>query len=321
MDSVFQNRIFIVAIFGPTAVGKSRITVDVAQALDGEIVSADSMQLYAGLPVLTDQPDAELLEAVPHHLVGIIPLDREYSAGRYAQEAAEIIRDIDRRKKLPLVVGGTGLYIRALLGGFSFAGTGDKEARRKWEELVEEQGTAAALAQLNMLDPEAAYAIDSRNHRRLVRALEATEGKGPQETFERDRLWSSDSPYRVLSIGLVESRDELYRRIDERVDSMLAGGVIDEVKKVRRMMVSRTVSQAIGFKDICEYLAGQASLEETAAAIKQKSRRYAKRQLTWMRKMPDIVRIDLAGCSASEAAEEIIELIGSHRQNPPTDGF
>ena len=321
MNSFLKNRIFIVAIFGPTAVGKSRIAADVAQALDGEIVSADSMQLYVGLPVLTDQPDAGLLKAVRHHLVGIIPLEEEYSAGRYAKEAGGIIRDINGRKKLPLVVGGTGLYIRALLGGFSFAGKGDRQARNKWEELVKEHGTAAAMAQLNLLDPEAAAAIDSRNHRRLVRVLEAAEGKSPQESFERDRLWSSDSPYGVLCIGLVESRDELNRRIDERVDTMLTGGVIDEVNKARRMTVSRTVSQAIGFKDICEYLDGQASLADTAVSIKRKSRRYAKRQLTWMRKMPDIVRIDLAGRLASEAAEEIIELIGSHRQNPPTDGF
>ncbi|MFA5801431.1 MAG: tRNA (adenosine(37)-N6)-dimethylallyltransferase MiaA [Thermoleophilia bacterium] len=320
MDSVSHNRIFIVSIFGPTAVGKSRIAVDVAQALDGEIISADSMQLYAGLPILTDQPDADLIEAVPHHLVGIIPLDQEYSAGRYAREAAGVIRDIHARKKLPLVVGGTGLYIRALLGGFSFAGKGDVAGRVRWEELIEEQGTAVALAHLNMLDPQAAAAVDSRNHRRLVRALEAAEGNGAAGSLERDRLWSSDSPYSVLSIGLQESRDELYRRIDERVDGMLAGGVIEEVKKARGMTVSRTVSQAIGFKDICEYLDGRASLEEAAASIKQKSRRYAKRQLTWMRKMPDIVRIDLAGRSASAVAGEIEGLIRSHRQKPQTDG-
>ncbi|MFA6002023.1 MAG: tRNA (adenosine(37)-N6)-dimethylallyltransferase MiaA [Thermoleophilia bacterium] len=321
MNSISGNRIFIVAIFGPTAVGKSRIAVDVARSLDGEIVSADSMQLYAGLPVLTDQPDAELLGVVPHHLVGVIPPDTEYSTGLYAKEAGEIIRDIDGRRKLPLVVGGTGLYIRALLGGLSFAGKGDREARNKWEELINEQGAASAMVQLKKLDREAAAAIDSRNHRRLIRALEAAEAKEPHESFERDRLWSSDSPYRVLCIGLVQSRDELYGRIDKRVDSMLKGGVIDEVDKARRMTVSRTVEQAIGFKDICEYLDGRSSLEETAAAIKQKSRRYAKRQLTWMRKMPDIVRIDLAGRPASAAIEEIIGLIGSHRHNQSTDGY
>lgn len=242
---------FVVAIFGPTAVGKSRVALAVANALGGEIISADSMQIYRGLPVLTDQPPERDLKEVPHHLVGTVPLNEDYNAARFAREARKIIREVSAGGRLPLLVGGTGLYMRALLGGFSF-------------------------------------------------------GAG-----ERDRLWSPESPYQVLCFGLVMPREELYRMIDARVERMLAGGAVAEVRQARRGKVSRTASQAIGFADICRHLEGRLSLDEAAAVIRQKSRRYAKRQLTWMRKMPDIVRIDLAAHTSTAAATLISERIQS----------
>lgn len=293
------------AIFGPTAVGKSGIALEAAQLLDAEIVSADSMQVYRGLPILTDQPSAAMLGAVRHHLIAAVDLAEEYSAGRFAREAAAAIGDINERGKLPLLVGGTGLYIRSLLGGFSFAGRADGEERAKWRELIEEQGTAAALAELSMLDPKAAQAIDSRNERRLLRALEAAVSEGPSFSEERDRLWSAQSPYLVRSFGLFEERERLYRRIDARVDQMLAGGAVEEVRSALAGEVSRTAARAIGFEDIRAYLAGKQTLVEAGQAIKQKSRRYAKRQLTWMRKMPDIARIDVAGRQVAEVAREV----------------
>ncbi|MBK5224988.1 MAG: tRNA (adenosine(37)-N6)-dimethylallyltransferase MiaA [Thermoleophilia bacterium] len=302
----------VVAIFGPTAVGKSRVAVEVARALKGEIVSADSMQVYRGLPIITDQPSPEMLAALSHHLVGTVGLEEEYSAGRFASEAAAMIIDIKTRGKLPLLIGGTGLYMRSLLGGFSFGGRSDG-ARKKWQNFIREEGVEAGYRELSRLDPEAASTVDRENPRRLIRALEAAEaataGAGEPLSVERERLWSADSPYRGISFGLMAPRSDLYRRIDERVDQMLDAGAVREVQEARQKVVSATAAQAIGFREISGFLDGLMSLEEAAAAIKQKSRRYAKRQLTWTRKMPDIVRIDLAGRSPATAAAAIIEHI------------
>ncbi len=303
----------VVALFGPTAVGKSRVAFEVAQLCGGEIVSADSMQVYRGLPVLTDQPDSAMLSAVPHHLVGAIGLEEEYSAARFAGEAAALIEGISEHGHLSLLVGGTGLYIRSLLGGFSFSGQPDQEARNRWQEFIRTEGLAAAIRELERLDPEAAAAIDRNNPRRLLRALEAAEaaasGHGRSVSAERQRLWSAESPYRVKSFGLTAPRAEIYRLIEERVDTMLAGGAIEEVRAARLAEVSRTASRAIGFPEISSYLDGLIGIGDAAAAIKQKSRRYAKRQLTWMRKMPDIVRIDVAGSTTASVAQAIIDRI------------
>ena len=301
--------VMVVAIFGPTAAGKSRVAAAVARELGGEVISADSMQVYSGLAVLTDQPLGSDMTEVPHHLVGTVPLTEEYSAARFAGEAAAAISEVTERGNLPLLVGGTGLYIRALLGGFSFAGSAGASARQGWQEFIESEGIAAAARELERLDPQAARVVDKDNPRRLLRALEAAAGPGPSIADERSRLWSPESKYRVLCFGLDLPRDELFRAIEGRVDAMLSVGAVEEVAEALKGEVSRTASQAIGFKEIQRYLEGQMTLAEAAAVIKQKSRRYAKRQLTWMRKMPDTVRIGLANRDYEAAAASIIEQI------------
>jgi tRNA dimethylallyltransferase len=272
-----ENRVRVVAIFGPTAVGKSRIAVEVAGATGGEIISADSMQIYRGLSILTDQPSPEMLAEVPHHLIGVVPLTEDYSAARYCREAQKVIGEVAERGSLPLLVGGTGLYVRALLGGLSFAGRSDT-ARRRWEEFVRDKGKGAAYDELRRLDPVAAAAVDRQNPRRLVRALEAAGSGGPSLVAERDRLWSPQSRYRVLSFGLEMNRDDLYSKIERRVDKMLSLGVVGEVRNALRAGVSITAEQAIGFSDIKDYVEGR-------------------------------MRIDLAGRTPARAAKEIIERI------------
>lgn len=299
----------LIAIYGPTAVGKTHVAVAVAREVGGEIISADSMQVYRGLPVITDQPSPAEIGEIPHHLIGEVELSEEYSAARFAEEAAALIEDIAARGRLPLLVGGTGLYNRALLGGFSFAARGTGESRRRYEELVRREGVEAGLAELERLDPRSATVIDASNPRRLVRALEAASAAGPAIASERERLWSAESPYRLLSFGLFMPLQELDRLIDARVDGMLAAGALDEVEEARLGEVSRTAAQAIGFKELSACLDGQLSLDEAAEAIRKKSRRYARRQLTWMRKMPDIARIDLAAGGAQAAAAQISERI------------
>lgn len=301
--------VMVVAIFGPTAAGKSRVAAAVARELGGEVISADSMQVYRGLAVLTDQPRGSDIREVPHHLVGKVPLAEEYSAARFAGEAAKAISEVTERRNLPLLVGGTGLYIRGLLGGFSFAGRAGEPVRQRWQEFFENEGMEAAVCELERLDPQAASVVDKDNPRRLLRALEAAAGPGPSIAAERSRLWSPESKYRVLCFGLDLPRDELYRGIEGRVDAMLSGGAVEEVAEALKGGVSRTASQAIGFNEIQKYLEGQLTLPEAAAAIKQKSRRYAKRQLTWMRNMPDTVRIGLAESDYEAAAASIIEQI------------
>ena len=303
----------VIVICGPTAVGKSRVAVEVARVLDGEIISADSMQVYEGISIITDQPSPELLAAVPHYLIGFIGLDEEYSAARFTADARTAIEKISSLGRLPVIVGGTGLYIRALLGNFSFAGI-DKASRRHWQEFIEEHGPEAALVQLQQLDPDTAAAIDSANPRRILRALEAAESGDPLSA-ERERLWSDDSPYEVISFALELPREELYTRIDLRVDAMLAGGAVEEVRQALTGGISRTAAQAIGFQEIKAYIEKTASREDTAAAIRQKSRNYAKRQLTWMRKVPDIVRIDVVA-GTHEAARIIINHIKSANGTP-----
>ena len=301
----------IVAIFGPTAVGKSRVAIAVAKKLAGEIISADSMQVYRGLPVLTDQPTGEMLAEVPHHLVAAVDPAEEYSAAEFARRSEKLISEIGERGKLPLIVGGTGLYMRALLGGFSFAGSGGRLMKQKWDEHVRQVGVEAAFRELKEEDPDAAAAIDRDNPRRLARALESAEiaatAAGESAAAERHRLWSAESPYRVFSYGLTAPREELYRQIDVRVGRMFAEGAIEEVRNLRLGNVSVTAAQAIGFHELCDYLDGLITLDEATAAIRQKSRRYAKRQLTWMRKMPDIVRIDVAGRASDAVAAAIID--------------
>lgn len=304
----------IIAIYGPTAVGKSAAAVETARALDGEVVSADSMQVYRGIPIITDQPGEDLLAAVPHHLVGFLPLDEEYSAARFARDAAAAIESIVARGRVPVLVGGTGLYIRALLGGFTFAGS-DAGRRDEWELFVARHGREAALEALAELDPEAAALIDTANPRRLVRALEAA-ATGAPLSAERERLWSGASPYQVASFALELPREELYRRIEARVDAMMSAGAVDEVRRAHAGSLSRTAAQAIGMQEIIVHLERGASLAETAAAIKQKSRNYAKRQLTWMRKMPDVARIDVSGLDPAAVAKAVVNHIHSANDTP-----
>ncbi len=298
----------MIAVFGPTAVGKSRIAVALAEELGGEIVSADSMQVYRGMAVLTDQPPESLRRRVPHHLVGTLDPAEEYSAARFAADAAAVVEDIRARGALPLLVGGTGLYLQAFLGGFSFAGRADPSTREKWERFVAEQGIAAALAELERLDPRAAGLVDARNPRRLARALEAAQSPGPSIAGERQRLWAPPSAAgrRAVVLGLVRDRRELYPAIDARVEAMVAGGALDEVRRLSWGRVSRTAAQGIGFSELSAYLEGKIDLDQARESMKRRSRRYAKRQLTWMRKMPDVVRIDLTGLTAAEAAARVM---------------
>jgi tRNA dimethylallyltransferase len=295
-----------VALIGPTALGKTEIAVCLAERLGGEIVSADSMQVYAGLPLLTNQPSAPQMARVAHHLVGDVSPTSEFSVAEYAKLAHAALDDIRRRERWAILEGGSGLYVRAALGGLSFGTPPDRELRRALEAQVA-AGAQQLTARLQSLDPETAERIDAANPRRLVRALEIVLTQAaPLSAAQRDGLWGGDTRYPHVLFALEAEREELRRRSEERVDLMLAGGLVDEVRPLWQTgRLSRTLAQAIGLREIGAYVDGASSLDEAVAAMKTRTRRYVTRQLTWMRKLPDAVRIAAGGRSPADIAADI----------------
>lgn len=274
---------------GPTGVGKSELAVRVAERIGAEIVGADAFQVYAGLPILTAHPSPDLLARVPHHLVGEIPLSESFNLAEYLRLAGRRIAEIRARKRIPLVVGGTGLYLRSLIHGLADLPQSDPELRSKLEQwpLLE------LHRELAKLDPEGAATIDSKNPRRLIRALEVCLLTGkPFSSFREEwRNLSGESP--ASGVVLLRNKEDLSRRIDQRVLQMFAEGVVEEVRAAHS--VSQTARQALGFQEIERLLAGEISAQECIATIQQATRRYAKRQRTWFRREPWLQPMDLSG--------------------------
>jgi tRNA dimethylallyltransferase len=295
-----------VGLIGPTALGKTEIALCLAERLGGEIVSADSMQVYAGLPLLTNQPSPAQLARVPHHLVAVVSPTREFSVAEYALLAHAALDDVRHRERRAILEGGSGLYVRAALGGLSFGTPPDQELRRELE--AEAATDAKQLAtRLRSLDRETARRVDLANSRRLVRALEIVLTQGaPLSAAQRNGLWGGNTRYPHVLFALEAEREELRRRSEERVDLMLASGLVDEVRPLWQAGgLSRTLAQAIGLREVGAYLDGASSLDEAVAAMKTRTRRYVTRQLTWMRKLPDAVRIAAGGRSPADVAADI----------------
>ena len=275
----------ILVITGPTATGKTALGVRLAKALDGEIISADAMQLYRGMVIGTAAPTPEETEGIPHRMVGTADPRESYSVGRYVQEASRWADDILGRGKLPILVGGTNLYIEALLRGTGFA-AGDPAVRARLEAEYARDGGEALLARLGAVDPARAARLHPNDRKRIVRALEVFEVSG--ETISALDARSREAPprYAACTVALsFEERQELYRRIDRRVDEMFRRGLLREVQSLLEAGVTEkdTALQAIGYKEILPVLRGECSTEEAAEAVKQATRRYAKRQLSWLR--------------------------------------
>lgn len=271
---------------GPTAVGKSGLAVEVALLCNAEIVSADAFQVYQGLDLLTAKPAPHSLARVPHHLVGEIPLDQKFDVAQYRQLAVDRIREIESRKKRALVVGGTGLYIRALTHGLSDLPAPNPALRQELDvtPLPELQQRYAAL------DPHGITLIDPQNRRRLVRAIEVSLlARAPFSSLRAD--WAGAKPLPAASGVILErTRSELYARIDTRVRQMFSQGVIDEV---RAAAAGPTAAHAIGYGEIKAHLRGETTLDQCVTAIQQRTRRYAKRQLTWLRREDTFHTINL----------------------------
>ncbi len=284
----------IAVITGPTATGKTRLGIMLAQRLSGEIISGDSMQLYRGMDVGTAKPTAAELAAAPHHMIDVADPAEEWSVSRYVEAASAAVDGAAARGRLPIVVGGTGLYIDSLVRGTQFGERSERGniCRAELESRYDEIGGRAMLTELSQVDPERAAKLAPADKKRIVRAMEVflLTGKTITELDRESRAAPPryDAAYIILDY---EDRADLYARIDARVDEMVAGGLFEEVERVFASGVSGTARQAIGYKEAAEALAGNISRAEAVELIKRESRRYAKRQLTWLRKKADALWI------------------------------
>ncbi len=280
----------LLIILGPTATGKTQVAVEVAAGLGGEIVSADSMQVYRELDIGTAKPTAEERRRVPHHLVDVVDPGEAFNVARFQQMALKAIRDIHRRGRLPLLVGGTGLYIRALAEGFVVGqAPPDWDYRRRLEKVAARRGTDHLHRCLSQVDPEAAREINQADLKRVIRALEVFRQTGTPKTQLEHRNPPTDLD--LLKVGLDRPREELYRRIDIRVERMIESGWIEEVRRLLNRGLEDWVasSQALGYRHLAAYVRGHRGLEETIRLIKRDTRRFAKRQLTWFRRERGVI--------------------------------
>ena len=285
-----QIKIPIVAVVGPTASGKSRLAVEVALRKNGEVVSADSMQIYKGMQIGTAKPTAEEMRGVAHHLIDFANLSQPFSVANYVELASQCISELNSRGKLPIITGGTGLYVRSLLHNIQFTENDKDEVLRNELALrAEQEGTDSLVEELKQFDPHSAERIHPNNIGRIIRAIEIYRTTGITMTEQIERSKQIPTPYNACVIGLdYRNRQTLYDRINLRVDRMMDSGLLAEAKEVLSQPNSQTALQAIGYKELAPYFQGQCSLDEAVERIKRESRHYAKRQLTWFRRDEEV---------------------------------
>lgn len=281
-----KNKPFVLAVAGPTASGKTALGVALAKEYGGEVISADSMQIYKGMDIASAKPTEEEMQGIPHHLIDFLSRGTAFSAADYVRLAKEKIEEIFSRGKLPIIVGGTGLYIDSLLDNVKFSEGGCDEAyRAELYKFAEENGKEALHARLAETDPETAESVHPNNLVRVIRALEVCRITGRKFSELKGESRLEESPYDSLIIGLdYADRQILYDRINLRVDEMVRSGLIDEARALQQESGMKTAANAIGFKELIPYFENSMTLDECIDKIKQETRRYAKRQLTWFRK-------------------------------------
>jgi tRNA dimethylallyltransferase len=298
----------LITIVGPTAVGKTKTSIELAKAIDGEIISGDSMQVYKEMDIGTAKVKEEEMESIPHYLIDIMDPTDSFSVAEFQEKATKLITDINNRGKVPIIVGGTGLYVQAVTHQYNFAdATSNVQYRTELEKQVAENGIETLYQQLVTIDPKSAANIHPNNHRRVIRALEVFHETGLTMS-EYQAKQQKDTPYDLQMIGLTMDREKLYERINLRVDIMLEEGLLEEVKGLYDNGIRDCQSvQAIGYKELYEYFDGNVSLEAAIENLKQNSRRYAKRQLTWFRNKMDITWYDMTN-NREKVIGEILEV-------------
>lgn len=282
-------------LLGPTAVGKTRLSLEMAEAYNAEIISGDSMQVYRGMDIGTAKIKPEEMMGIPHHLIDIHDPQDSYSAAEFQEQGGLLIEEISRKGKLPFIVGGTGLYIESLCYGFRFSeAVADEAFRSEQDAFAEAHGAEALHARLAAVDPVSAARLHPNDRRRIIRALEIHhQTKVTLSESHADQ--KKESPYELCLIGLTMDRKILYKRIEDRIDQMLADGLVTEVEGLLEHGYSRSLvsMQGLGYKEIAAYLAGEMTLDEAVTLLKRDTRRFAKRQLSWFRHMKEIQWIDV----------------------------
>ena len=288
---ILENSIKVISIVGPTASGKTKLAVKLAQKFNGEIVSADSMQIYKGMQIATAKPTFDETEGVKHHLIDFVSPDETYSVAMFVKDASKCIADIYSRGKLPFIVGGTGLYVDSLLNNITFSEEQrDEKLSLELRKIYEGQGIDTLLKMLSEFDIDSANRLKAeRNPKRIIRAIEFYKTTGITITEQNEKSNLEKSPYSPIKIGLnFKDRAKLYERINKRVDLMLENGLVNEAKDVLSSKLSFTSIKAIGYKELLPYFNGEKTLDECVEKLKMETRRYAKRQITWFKRDLDI---------------------------------
>lgn len=293
------KKIPLICIIGPTASGKTALSVKLAEYFDGEVVSADSMQIYKGMDIATAKPTKDEQKGIAHHMMDFLDNNEQFSVALYCDMAHKIIRDIYSRGKMPVLVGGTGLYIDSLINNITFSDSeGDKNLRDKLQKECDEFGVEYLLNKLAIFDEDSAKKLEeTRNPKRIIRAIEVYMTTGKTITQYNEESKKTESPYKTVKIGLTASdRQFLYDRINKRVDVMLENGLVEEARKTYRKDLSSTAAVAIGHKELVPYLEEKSELSDCVEVLKMQTRRYAKRQLTWFNRDKEIhwLNIDLS---------------------------
>lgn len=307
-----MEKIPLVAVVGPTASGKTALSVEIAKALDGEIVSADSMQIYRGLDIATAKPSEDEKQGIPHHLMDFVDPCESFSVARFCELGHEAIQDIYSRKKLPIIAGGTGLYVDALLGAMRFEGQDEDLALRVLITTeLQEKGIDKMLEEIRTFDPESAERLGiERNPKRIVRCIEVYRSTGMTQTELNKKQLNADPPYRTVKIGLsATDRDYLYDRIDRRVNQMMDNGLLEEARRFYDSDFGDTAAAAIGYKELLPYLEGEQDLDICVGSLKRSTRRYAKRQQTWFKRDPSIRWFMIDRLSFDAITSEAIDYI------------
>ena len=299
----------LVIITGPTAVGKTDLSISLAKKIGGEIISADSMQVYRGLDIGSAKVTTEEMDGVFHHLIDILDFDEEFNVFLFKELAEKSIEDIYSRGNIPIICGGTGFYIQALLYDVSFSKEDNSKIRAELEKRVDNEGAKVLYKELNEIDPKSAEIIHPNNVKRIIRALEYFKLNGKLFSEHNETEKQKESPYNFMYFVIDDDRELLYQRINKRVDVMLSKGLVDEVKTLyeKGLRIGMTSAEGIGYKQLLPYLEGEISLDEATEKIKQDSRHYAKRQLTWFRREKETTWVNRAEFDSDQ--EKMLEFM------------
>lgn len=301
----------LLILLGPTAVGKTELSLGLADIFDAEIISADSMQIYKDMNIGTAKLEKDKRKEIPHHMIDIISPQEKFSVADYKKEADRLIEKIVRKRKIPLMVGGTGLYINAVVDGFMLPEMEiDQNLRQELREKAKKQGNEYVHNILAEIDPSLAEKLHPNDLRRVIRGIEIYEKTGKTKTYYKREQEKRPDRYKTLKIGLTRERDELYDRINQRVDEMIEAGLLEEVKFIKEKYgQSKTAVQALGYKEILSYFAGKYDFDEALRIIKRDSRHLAKKQLTFFKRDEKINWFNLSNTSTETVIEEIKNII------------